>query len=220
MNLRKRFSDAWWRLRYDETGAVCVDCGLEVVDGLLQVELDPAGGITCGAGGLVANFPAPPESVCPDAVTGLQQATNTVDPVTMPLAVSSGGGTFVWKSGVITISNPLDCEVSGTISIRAGGLYLEANDGFYGQAQLLVNPDGGGLVPAYPDTMMVFENQSGGVLHSAFNNLVDENLLVVPGAGSVTYQAAVEIGMFAGTGTVSGTIGFEFNWTLPQTGCC
>lgn len=239
--MKQRLREVWQRFRHDETGALCVSQCMEVVDGVLGPKLKTDGGLVCDGDGLHVVFPAgvvvpgvSPDacngfalrgngyySPCPDAITGLAQATNTVDPVTMPLSVPGSSNNYLWKSGIISITNTLCCEVSGTISIRAGGLYLAADDGFYGQANLDVNPNGTGMVPAFPDTTQVFENQSGGVLHTSFNNFVDENWLTIAAGATVTYQAAVNLFVSAAPGgTMTGTIGFEFNWTCPQTGCC
>lgn len=238
MNLRKRFSDAWWRLRHDETGAVCVGCGLEVVDGLLAVDLAAGGGILCGDDGLYVSTSVL-DPISPDACNGIVRRGNGLySPCPKALAfgidtgspqqgavgaVTAGVGpstnTYGFTSDAIVIDNPLCCAVKGKITIRAGGLFLAANDGFYGDAHLEVkiNTDPYGV---FPSNTMVFENQSGGVLRTGFNGLQDDNYLAIAAGGSVTYQAQILVNVHEGNGTLSGTIGFEFNYFLAQDCTC
>jgi hypothetical protein len=218
--------------------ALCVGCGFEVIDGILEHKLDPAGNITCGAAGLAVAIPAVLDPIspdacngverrgnglyvpCPDAVTGIIQ-NDSVNNDLLPLAVSGVNNTYTFSSGGgNTIANPLCCDVSGIIAIRAGGLYLEAADGFYGSCKLQINPNGVGLVDCSPDTTMVFENQSGSTVHTSFNNFVDENWISIPAGGSITYAAALVVFVNTGAGTLSGNIKFEYVLTLPQTECC
>ena len=236
--MRDRLRAAWQRFRHDETGALCVSNCLTVVDGVLEIKLDPAGNITCGAdglavpGGVTVPGVSPDDcngfelrgngyySPCPDSVSGVIQ-NDSVNNDLLPLAISTAGaGTYTFTTGSNTIENPLCCEVSGIIAIRAGGLYLDAADGFYGTARLQVNPNGGGLIDASPDTTVVFENQQGVNIHTAFNGFVDENIIVIPALSSITYAAALVVHVNAGTGTLSGLIKFEYVLTLPQSGCC
>lgn len=218
--------------------AVCVSACMEVVDGVLGPKLAPAGGITCEADGLTVTFPAVADpaisgdacngvvhrgdglwSPCPDAVTGVIQ-NDSINNDLLPLGIA-GDAVYTFTSGAgNTIENPLCCDVSGIIAIRAGGLYLDAADGFYGTARLQINPDGAGLQECSPDTTMVFENQQGTNIHTAFNNFVDENVIVIPAGGSITYAAALVVHAIAGSGTLSGTIKFEYVLTLPPSGCC
>jgi hypothetical protein len=213
---------------------------MEVVDGILGPKLDPAGGLECGEAGLKANFPAAvgesPDACngleirgnglyapCPDAVTGIVSNDSVNNDLIdgAGLAIAAPGGPYMFGAGAAnTLANPLCCDVSGIIAIRAGGLYLDAADGFYGKCHLEIDANGTGWVPAVPDTTIVFENQSGSNLHTAFNNLVDENHIVIPASGSITYTARVVVTVIAGSGTLTGLIQFEYVLTCPQTGCC
>jgi hypothetical protein len=238
--MRDRLRAAWQRFRHDETGAVCVGCGLDVVDGVLLPKLKADGGIVCDGDGLHVVFPAgvvvpgvSPDacngfvlrgngyySPCPDAVTGIIQ-NDSINNDLLPLAITAGGGPYTFTSGTAnTLSNPLCCDVSGIIAIRAGGLFLDAANTFYGSCHMQVNPNGAGLVNASPDTTKVFENKSGSNLHTDFNGFVDENHIVIPAGGSITYAAALVVDCVAGSGTLSGVIKFEYVITLPQSGCC
>jgi hypothetical protein len=50
--MKQRLREAWQRFLRDETGAICVGDGLTVVDGVLVVDIDPAGGLTVGPDGV------------------------------------------------------------------------------------------------------------------------------------------------------------------------
>jgi fiber protein len=232
-----QWRDLWQRFLHDETGSVCITCGLEVVDGALGVKLDPAGGITCDADGLAVTFPAS-EAIspdddnglerrgnglyapCPSAVAGaVNQASinNDVLPLTIPTVAEA---TYDFSGSTITITNPHPCLVAGRIGIRGGGLYLTASTAFYGQCRLMVDVDGAGFAAANPDTAMVFENTSGGNLRTAFNTFVDDNLLTIAPGDSVTYNARLSVLVHnnGANSTLSGEVRFEYVWTLPQ--CC
>lgn len=215
--------------------AVCVGCGFEVVDGILQHKLDPAGHMTCGAAGLAVSIPGILDPISPDACNGISRrgnglysncpdtitgAVNNTDAIA-PVTVSTGGaGTFDWPQDVVTVNNTLCCDVGGRISTRAGGIRLLTHTGFYCEANLDININGGGWGAAAPDTAIVFENQTGSDVHTALNGFLDENFLAISAGGSVTYQGRIHLHVLAGTADATGEIGVEINWVLPQINCC
>jgi hypothetical protein len=214
---------------------LCVGDCFEVVDGILQLQVDPAGGLECGVSGLKANFPAAPGASpdacngfevrgnglyapCPDAVVGVHQ---WVGSEVNPLEVSSAGdGIFDWPSSLATIANGLCCDVGGRISSRAGGIRLQMNDGFRAVCDLQVNINGGGWATAVPATTIYCENSQGVDINIGLNNLLDENYLVVAAGASATYEARIHLDVSAGTADAFGIPAVEINWVMPQTGCC
>jgi hypothetical protein len=61
MSIQKRLQESWRRFKQDETGAICVGCGLDVVDGVVGVQLVEGGGLACDpTTGLSVDFPADP----------------------------------------------------------------------------------------------------------------------------------------------------------------
>jgi hypothetical protein len=217
--------------------ALCVSQCFEVIDGVLGPKLDPAGGITCGAAGLAISAssldPISPDACnglarrgnglyapCPDAISG-GQGTGSPQQGDLPLVFAGASDdSYTFLSDVVSITNTTCCAVGGKISLRCGGAYLDCADDFYGSAHLEVNINGAGLGQCTPDTTMVFENRQGVNVHTAFNNMVDDNYLAIAAGATVTYQAAFVFFANTGSGTLSGTLGFEFVWVLPQIGCC
>jgi len=209
-------------------GLVCDGDGLSVafpsVDALDPISPDACNGIARRGNGLYAP--------CPDASTGTANCTLAnldYDPAPPTPPDTQNEYEFVSTSavtdqgtvgGVVTMTNPTCCQITGRIGVRAGGLYGLAQDGFYGAAELRVNQGGGGLTGAGPDTHIVFENQCGSPVHTSFNNMVDENWIVIDPGDTFTYAASILFLVYAGNIHLSGTINFEFNWVLVQTGCC
>lgn len=216
---------------------ICVGCGLDVTDdGILEVQRRPGGGIECDSTGLFATpvVKSPDEcngfeirgngyySPCPKTVGAVIQ-NDSVNNDLLPFNSMVNGGEYSFTSGPSSvIGNTLCCAVRGIIAIRAGGLYLDAVNGFYGSARLQVNQGGGGLVDANPDTTMVFENKSGSNVHTSFNNLVDENVIEIPGHSTSSIAAAVVVHVnLGGVGsTLSGFIRFEYVMSLPMNCTC
>jgi hypothetical protein len=215
--------------------AVCVGNCFEVVDGVLQLQIDPAGGLTCGGAGLAVSETTL-DPISPDACNGIVRRGNGLyapcpqasanahlwNPGAItPFTMSTGGdATFRWPSDSATIANTACCNVGGRVSVRFGGLRVLAHNGFHAEAHLDVNINGGGFGAATPDTTLIIENHQGVDVNVALNGFLDENYLVVGGSTSQTYAGQLTVVVIAGTGDVSGTPQCEINWVLPQVGCC
>lgn len=217
--------------------AVCVGNCLEVVDGVLEIKLDPAGHISCSDAGLAVPAGVTVPGVSPDACNGFQLRGNgyyascpeavsfahlwdpgAITPFTMSTA---GDATFRWPSDSAVIDNSAGCRnVAGRVSVRFGGLRVLAHDGFHAEAHLEVNINGGGFGAATPDTTLIIENHQGVDVNVALSGFLDENYLLVNNGTTQTYAGQLVVIVLAGTGDVSGTPQCEINWVLPQVGAC
>src|SRR5688572_18058859 len=109
--------------------AICVGCGLEVVDGILKVDVDGTT-IQCGASGLfspVAAFPGISTdgcngsklgtdgkvwSPCPEGIAGINNTAGTG--AAFPTVIVGPNNTYDWNSVVVSITNTSACcTVSG-----------------------------------------------------------------------------------------------------------
>jgi hypothetical protein len=248
MSIQKHLQESWRRFKQDETGAICVGCGLDVVDGVVEVQIVEGGGLACDpTTGLSVNFPAPsvldpisPDacngiarrgnglySPCPDAVLGAQDSASAQNSL-LPLAITGTNNDYFFESDVVTITNGLCCEVTGRITVLAGGLYVTAGTGFRAYGRLLVDINGAGYAAAFPETNRYVNNNGTGDIVADFNGLQDQNLLILAAGASATYRAEIQIHVDIGSGTLDQIFspvsppgaGFEFNWELVQTGCC
>lgn len=218
--------------------AVCVGSCFEVVDGILQLQIDPAGGLTCGTDGLAADFPAILDPISPDACNGIarrgnglyapcpdaiafvaQTAPGPITPFDMTF-VGPGAATFDFPSDVVTITNTTCCDVAGRISCRAGGVYVTTHNGFVSQGWLEINIAGAGYGAAFPDSVIVLDNPFGVDHLMHVGPFHDENYLSLAAGASVTYQCRIHVTVDAGSAACHGAFGSEINWILAQTGCC
>lgn len=217
--------------------------------GVLEVLTDPAGGISCDpTTGLkltsipTALLPSVLDPISDDACNGIVRRVDglyapcpdanvsavnigAIENGDLPFEVNTGGGVpsyfHLSTPGPDTaIANDLCCNASGIITIRGGSIFLDAADNFYCTAQLQIKYNGGAWANADPSTMQVFENKTGSNVHTGFSNFMEVNKIDVNAGSSVTYAARIEIAVYASTAILSGPVGFEFNWVIPQVGCC
>lgn len=110
----------WSRFKSDETGSICVGCGLDVnnITGLLEVQLsggDPGSGLHC------------------DNTTGLSLA------VQHPGSLSGNGTTI---SPLVPVASPDDCN---SLVVRGNGLYTPCSDSNVNSSAVQTSPQGVGL---------------------------------------------------------------------------
>jgi hypothetical protein len=223
--------------------AVCVSGCLEVTDGVLEIKLDPAGGITCGDAGLAAasaaSVPVTGVPVSLDACNGLTRHgdglyavcssytagsfLNGADPAT-PVAIAGPNNTYAFTGPVWTIT-PAKChDVVGPVHIYAGGLYIDdLVDDFLVQSHLEVNKNAGGFAVVIPDTNKRYINNGDGTAGDVdFNNMAYMDLLTIPAGGSATYQVRQIVtvqGAATGAGNLNGTLQFKILYNLGSSGC-
>lgn len=240
--VKEQLRAAWQRFLHDERGAVCVGGCFEVVDGVLQLQLDPAGGLTCGGAGLAATAvptTAVPISndgcnglkrhgdglyvVCPDTVVGQHDDA----PVAYNDSVSGPNNLYNYESvTTATVTNTLCHPVSGQVTIREGGLYMQdLAAGFLTIAHIEVSVNGGGYVAATPfASRRYLNNDAANVADIDFDNMVWSDTITNLAAGaSITYKPRVQVniqGASAGAGHIIGSIGFRTQWHLTPSGGC
>jgi len=219
--------------------AVCVGCAFEVVDGVLEAKLDPAGHITCGDAGLAVTIPAQTDpNISADACNGIKHHTDGLYapcPTSVSGGVASGSAQqgvlpvtiigaadneWAFESDLISIHNPYCCDVSGRISVQCGGLYIDMATGFRGYARVEVNIAGAGYLAAFPQTNKLVQNNGTGTFYDDLNNIRDDNYLVVGAGATVTYRATYVFHATTGDATLHGTAGFEFVYHLSQVCNC
>lgn len=226
--------------------AVCVGCGLDINggSGLLEVQLDPAGGITCGPAGLAASaVPVASIPVSPDACNGITKRGNglyspcpksIVGSIIQTSPQGSGlpqtmiaPGTFNYlndnTTNSIHICNTTCCEVQGFVEVTVGDTYLDEAEGFFGSSRIQVNIDASGLVDTEPSTERVYQNNGTGTLREDANNMGTALQLNIAVGACHDYQWRLQFTATAGTATLKTlTAGpkFQTRWMLSQTGCC
>jgi hypothetical protein len=219
--------------------AICVGCGLEVVDGILQVDVDGTT-INCGGSGLFVVIPYPGISTdacngislgtdgkiwspCPEGIAGIDN--NAGSGAAFPTVMVGPNNTYDWDSVIVTITNTSACcTVSGMISFQTGfqgTLDPEAKL----SSQMRINTDGGGFVPSSPSSYEVFHNVSTTTVQSWASNLYDQVFATFTPGQVRTFQAQERFTLISGpgTGAQDGTVDsgniFEIQWTLVPTQC-
>ena len=193
--MKKFFKDAWNRFLNDETGSICVGCGLDVNggSGLLEVQLDPAGGITCGASGLaitgapIASIPVSPDDCnalvkhgnglyvpCSDGVAGSTAVQASPQGSGLPQALTNGGNYgYLNAASDIDICNTTCCTISGIVFVAVGDIYFDAKPGFVGGGRLQVDINSAGFADVEPSTRQSFQNHYA--VNVANNTFLDIN---------------------------------------------
>lgn len=219
--------------------STCVGCGLQVnpVSGVLEVELDPAGGITCGDDGLaVTSVPAAGVALSDDACQAIElradglyancamsicntaqhnSAQNALLPITITGATDD---VYDFEGDLVTINNDTCREVAGIITVQVGGLYVDTGaGGFFGTASLEVNINGAGYASATPDTG---KRVHGASLFGDFNNLHESNYLSIAAGGSATYRARLHLVAWNGDANLHGAVNIQLVWALSPVGAC
>lgn len=225
--------------------AICIGCGLEVVDGILVPKLDPAGHITCSDAGLAVpgGVTVPgvsPDSCngfelrgngyyapCPDSIVGTTLVQVSPQGSGLPQAVGDGGSFSYLNDNSPTnihICNTTCCTVSGLVFVKVGDVYFQASPTFVGSAHLEVNINNAGFGSIEPTAITTFTNNGTGDSYAAVD--LDAHLFLSLAAGAcVDYQWAVvfnigESGADSHIRTNSVGPKFVTRWQLTQTGCC
>lgn len=225
----------WRRFLEDETGAICLGCGVAIVDGALSAEISalPGNVLTCeddglyvpAVGGVAISSDACNAidshadglwAPCQRGVAGRDQHDS---PQNADLPVSAGTGPgYDFESVEVTISNPTCRDVEGTLIIRSGGLFVNNLSSFVSVGAIDTKVDGGAWGSSTPNTEKYV--QGNGAITWDYNNLTEVNYIAVAAGASHTYQARIHVNVIGGTGDLFGTVGFEFNWTLVPTAAC
>lgn len=121
---------AWQRFLHDETGAICVGCGLAVdpITGFLSVEQRPNGGILCDNSG--------------DADDGIYLDARTLSTSTVTVG---GTGTLASPLTAAVKISAADCNA---LVVDGTGLYVACQDGVAATSAVQTSPQGSGLPQA------------------------------------------------------------------------
>ena len=242
-----RLKALWNRFLNDETGSICVGCGLDVNggSGLLEVQLDPAGGITCGPSGLAAtavSFPGISPNDC-NAITnpgnGLYVACQDGVAASSAVQVSPQGsglpqttadsGSYGYlndnSTSSIHICNPTCCTVSGIVFVAVGDIYVDAHPGFIGGGKLQANINAGGFGDIEPLTRQTITADSGNAQHMFFDFNQNASLfLSLAPTACVDYQFNFLVSVNTAAGSILRTDStgpkFVTRWVLTHTDCC
>jgi hypothetical protein len=214
--------------------SICVGCGLEVVDGILQVDVDGTT-VTCGASGLTATATSFPGistdacngsklgtdgkvwSPCPEGITGINNSAspNIGDiPLTMVTA-----GVYNFESVAVAITNTSACcTVSGMVSFMSGFQgSIEAQSLL--TAQMAVKEDAGAFINSSPASYEIFHNLHATDSMAWSSNLYDQiHSSWAPGA-THTWTARTRFTQTNGDGDVTAGGFFELQWNLVPTSC-
>jgi hypothetical protein len=218
---------------------------LEVIDGVLQVKVDPAGGLVCGDAGLAAEFPTPPTvpGVSPDAFNGFELLGNgyfarcptsiiaTANMgyagATFPVALSTAGAglfSIVNFGGAISITNTTPWTVDGFLDCQVYGGTVSADPGFDGFAYISISTDGGAFNAATPPTNFRMDNGAAGVVNYEPSNMLERNRVIFTPGQTHTFEAKINIQVYAGTASWKDNAPsppyFEFHGQFTQTDAC
>jgi hypothetical protein len=201
--------------------AICLSCGLTIVDGALAAEIstDLCQGLECRDDGLYAP--------CPQSIVGIDNKTsvNATDLDSTPSGLPvNGDATYNFLFDAVTITNTTCCTVRGLVTFKTGDLELDADAGFFGAADLdlQTTPPGGGLGDVYPMAEIVADNNGTGTRRFSFNGMWDQVYLELAAGASVTYQVNMSVHVVSGTGHlihIRGGPALETTWLLAQV-CC
>lgn len=227
--------------------SICVGCGLDVnnITGLLEVQLDPAGHITCGPAGLAvpAGVVVPPISgddcnalvlhsgayyaPCTDSNINTSAVQVSPQGSGLPQLVGDGGNFGYLNDNAfnnIHICNPTCCNAGGIVFIAVSDVYLQAAAGLTGGVHLEINVDNGGFNTMSPIPTMKFDNNGTGDTVYAVNLNATYYLAFSSGqCHDIQLNLEFNIGT-AGVGshirTDSTGPKFVTRWIVSPTGCC
>lgn len=220
--------------------SVCVGCGLDVNggSGLLEVQLDPAGGITCSGSGLAVTG-ASSAAISPDACNGITlHAGKLYAPCDASIvgfhddslggindAIAGANNNYTYEAAdTVTITNNLCRSVKGFVYISCGGLYTDDfAAGFLTIAHLEISINGGGYAPVFPLASRRYSNNGTGVATTDFDNMSTMELITLAPSATITYRARMQVnvqGAAAPAGHIVGVRGFRTRWELVQIGAC
>lgn len=189
------------------SGLICDGTGLRV-----DVSEDACNGIAIRANGLY--------SPCPDGVITVANHTSPQS-ASLPFSAVGVNNTYNFNSLVVRITNNTCCSVEGQIVIRVGGLFGTAHPGFFGSSHIQTSVTGGPpFFDAAPSTNKVIHNVTASNWAVDFNNTEEINYLALGPGAFVDYMANFLILANVGTIDLFGTVDFEWNGVLVQTGCC
>lgn len=187
------------------SGLICDGTGLRV-----DTSEDACNGITIRGNGLYAP--------CPD---GVITVANHGSPQATPPFIVGVNNTYNFNSLVVRITNNTCCTVEGQIVVRVGGLFGTAHPGFFGSSHIETSVTGGPpFTAAAPSTNKVIHNVTASNWSIDFNNTEEINYLTLGPGVFVDYIANFQLLANVGVCDLSGSVDFEWNGILVQTGCC
>lgn len=214
--------------------SICVGCGLEVVAGILQVDVDGTT-IGCGANGIFAIAPFPGISTdacngtklgtdgkvwspCPEGIAFID-TNNSPQIGTIPLATVGPNGTYDFESVIVSITNTSACcTVSGIMSFMSGFTgTIDAASKL--TAEMAAQEDGGAYVNASPASYEIFQNLHATDPLAWASNLYDQIWSTWAPGQVKTFRARTRFTQVTGAGDVLTGGVFELQWTLVPTSC-
>lgn len=213
--------------------AICVGCGLEVVGGILQVDVDGTT-ITCGGSGIAVVTPYPGISAdacnaiklgtdskiwspCPEGIAGIN-TTASIDAGLVPTVMTTPPADFHYRSVVVNILNTSACcTVSGQLHIAAG-LNGDLATSSRLDAHMSTSIDGGGFITAVPASDWILDNTTASTMIWACS-LTDDFLVTLAPGADVDIQFRISLTLQSGSGNVNNLNVMEMQWVLVPTSC-